>query len=220
MIHMSIFIQPGERTDMSETGVRIWMFRHGATKGNGERRFVGSTDEGITDGEKMRLAECGRRGTLHTKEGVILYPGRNVPLYVSPMLRCRETAECLFPGREQIPVSDFREISFGRFEYRNHEELGGDPEYQAYIDSGGTREFPGGECMADFSRRCTEAFESLDIQKESAFVVHFGTIMALLDRYSEPHRDYFEWRVQNGGGFRVLWNPGTKKMTDITELRA
>ena len=35
------------------------------------------------------------------------------------------------------------------------------------------------------------------------FVVHGGTIMAVLDRFSEPHRDYYDWQIGNAEGFRA-----------------
>ena len=33
------------------------------------------------------------------------------------------------------------------------------------------------------------------------FVVHGGTIMALLDAFSSPHEDYYDWQVKNGCGY-------------------
>lgn len=34
--------------------------------------------------------------------------------------------------------------------------------------------------------------------------------MAILDRYSEPHRDYFEWQVPNAHGFLCEYVPADK----------
>ena len=36
-----------------------------------------------------------------------------------------------------------------------------------------------------------------------AIVAHGGTIMALMERYAEPHKSYFEWSVKPGEGYRL-----------------
>ena len=184
-------------------GMRILLIRHGMTAGNLERRYVGSTDEGLLP----QAAETLRR----MSDGFIREAGRD-GVFISPARRCRETAEILYPGREYIVVPDFRECDFGEFEYRNFGELDGNPAYQRYIDSDGTCGFPGGETLAAFEERCVRAFGAVtgyaDIPGtvRVAVVAHGGTIMALLDRYSKPHRDFFSWQVENGGFFDVYWD--------------
>ena len=65
------------------------------------------------------------------------------------MRRCIQTAKILYPGRAQVKIEEFRECDFGSFEGKNYQDLSGDPVYQAWIDSGGTLGFPGGEEPAD-----------------------------------------------------------------------
>lgn len=149
-------------------------------------------------------------------------------VYTSPMLRCVQTAKLLFPNIRPYVVEDFREMGFGEFEYKNYAELSGDARYQAYIDSGGVMDFPGAETQERFRARVREAFEQCVMdnglmyelgprvcgvvaeeeasmagrpEKPFVFCVHGGTIMAILDAYSVPHRDYFEWQVPNASGF-------------------
>lgn len=74
-------------------------------------------------------------------------------VFVSPMLRCRQTAEILFPQIPQIEIDPWREMDFGEFEGKNYAQLNGDPRYQAWIDSGGTLAFPGGESRERFYRK-------------------------------------------------------------------
>ena len=38
-------------------------------------------------------------------------------------------------------------------------------------------------------------------KKSMAFVVHGGTIMAILEKYGYPERDYYGWNVKNGHGW-------------------
>ena len=80
-------------------------------------------------------------------------------VFVSPMLRCRQTAEILFPQIPQIEIDPWREMDFGEFEGRNYAQLNGDPRYQAWIDSGGTLAFPGGESREAFIARCVDGME-------------------------------------------------------------
>ena len=37
----------------------------------------------------------------------------------------------------------------------------------------------------------------------TAMVVHGGTIMAILSKWTMPHQDYFHWQVKNGCGYLV-----------------
>lgn len=216
--------------------MKIYMIRHGATKGNREQRYVGCTDEGLLQEERKKLEAMKR---LKEDQGKL--PGIR-KLYVSPMLRCRETAEILYPGTPQIVIEDFRECSFGEFEYRNYKELNGNPDYQRFIDSLGECGFPGGETKGEFQRRCVESMENIlsvitDVQRNDeisreaavkseaeddiALVVHGGTIMAILDAYSDPHRDYYEWQIGTGKGFCAdieKGSAGAWHFTDIHEI--
>jgi len=184
--------------------MKLYLIRHGATMGNLEKRYVSSTDEAVLPEE---LEQLGKRKMPQVSQ-----------VWVSPSLRCRQTAKVLYPQYEQVVVEAFRECDFGIFEYKNYRELNGNPDYQRYIDSGGETAFPGGESKGEFCARCVKAFgelvqsvkecisEDLDRCSEKgdgavAIVAHGGTLMAILDRFSVPHRDYFEWHAANGSGF-------------------
>ena len=177
------------------------MLFRSATKGNRERRYVGSTDEPL-------LAE--EIPGLQRKD---MPPAARI--YASPMRRCIQTAAVLYPGREPLVVDDLAECSFGDFEYCNYEELNGNPDYQKFIDSMGRSGFPGGEGRDEFQRRCLRGFYGI-LQREKgcpediALVVHGGTIMAILDVCSRPHRDYYDWQIENGGVYaaEVVWEDG------------
>lgn len=191
------------------------LIRHGKTRGNTENRYIGTTDEPLLASETERLQH---------KRMLLSRIGFTQPdfLFVSPMKRCVETADILFPEARQIPVQDFRECAFGDFENRNYQELRSNADYQKWIDSGGTLPFPGGESMASFQARVCRAFLKLaaslsedgggslyhvpdekDGMRHVAVVAHGGTIMAVLERFAVPHREYFDWHVDNGDGFLV-----------------
>ncbi len=197
--------------------MEILLIRHGKTRGNLERRYVGRTDEPLLPEEAERL-----RQTEYS---------RFCPdvIYTSGLLRCRQTAEVLFGRGERHPGKNtgwtepgqraytnateryvicpgLNEMDFGIFEYKSYQELNGRPEYQKWIDSGGLSDIPGGEPGKGFRERCRGAFlDCLADAKErkarrAAFVVHGGTIMAVMEAFGRPRRDFYGWQIKNGEG--------------------
>ncbi len=204
--------------------MKLLLIRHGMTKGNAEKRYVGRTDEPVLAEEKQRLQQlC---ATLRGKADPAF-------LYASPMLRCLETAGILFPDKRPVIIDDLRECDFGRFEYKNWQELSADPDYQRFIDTNGEAPFPEGESKAAFSVRCALAFERLaasweecgngqnassGVSRVSVFVVHAGTIMAILEAFAAPHRDFYDWNIPNGGGFLAEWDPSAHRIINTEPL--
>ena len=165
------------------------LIRHGKTAGNRERRYMGGrTDEPLLPEERQFLQKKKAPEVTH--------------VFVSPMTRCVETAEILFPRHELILVPEFREMDFGVAEYRNHEEMNGLGWYQRFIDTNGESGFPEGETLQEFSRRVISGGGRLgDLTGDIALVVHGGTIMALMDDWSDPHEDFYHWMTENGAGW-------------------
>lgn len=177
--------------------MEVWMLRHGRTQGNLEHRYVGRTDEELTEQQKQELKKLA---------GVFPRPDL---LYVSPMRRCRQTAEGLFPGQEQILWEAFRETDFGEYEYLTYEDLNGRPAYQAWIDSGGLTAFPYGESGEAFRRRCWQGFQSCmaDASHRGAesvgIVCHGGTIMSICAALTGDPASFYHWQAANLQGFRM-----------------
>ena len=179
--------------------IRVILIRHGATQGNFEKRYVGTTDEGITEESAKQIKEK-------------KYPLADV-VYVSPMLRCRQTADIIYPNVEHIVIENFRECDFGDFEGKNCTELESNQEYQKWIQSGGRMQFPNGESTEDFKERCLDNFyeiceELMDKYKDRnvtiALVVHGGTIMSIMESFIQPKSDFFSWQVANGNGYETV----------------
>ncbi len=172
----------------------ILLLRHGETQYNAEKRYLGITD--------APLSPRGR-ASLHRAD---LAPE---VVYTSPLSRARETADLLFPGARQIPVSGLSEMNFGKFEGRNFIEMEQDADYRAWVDGGCLSACPGGESRAQFVDRTCAAFAALMDEAQQAgarqlvIVAHGGTQMALLERHALPHRDYYDWRADFGGGFAL-----------------
>ncbi|MBE5961379.1 MAG: histidine phosphatase family protein [Lachnospiraceae bacterium] len=199
--------------------MNVYLIRHGMTDGNKEGRYIGCTDEALCEEGKEQLQELlkGHQKGQQEKqrEGQRMAPsifGSPEYVYASPLKRCLMTADILYPGVLVHPIEDLKECDFGEFEYKNYHELNGNPDYQRFIDEGGECGFPGGEDKKTFCARVCRAFiKAMDDAeqngyREIAFVVHGGTIMAIMEAFGVPKGDYYSWQVSNGRGFRVEYD--------------
>lgn len=191
-----------------EIKINLTLIRHGKTPSNREHRYLGVTEEALS-GEGRKQLE------ILAEKDILKKPWL---LFISPMLRCQESAGILFPGREAYPIEEWREMNFGAYEGKNYEDLKNDSYYQKWIDSNGTLPFPEGESQQEYIKRChrglltaTKIIEE-KIAREVAenqiaesqprnitAVVHGGTIMALLHILAGGN--YFDYQVKNGGGY-------------------
>lgn len=174
--------------------MKIYLLRHGKTLGNLKKRYIGRTDE--------PLCPQGRAELLARS-----YDFSVEKVFVSPLLRCRETAACIWPDMPQHIIDDLRECDFGLFENKNYQELADCPQYQTWVDSMGTMPFPNGESRAAFSKRCVDAFFSILKACEEneihtiGMVVHGGTIMSVMEQIAVPTGSYYDFQTANGEGF-------------------
>lgn len=181
--------------------LEVLLLRHGQTQGNLEKRYIGKTDEPLLMEDMERIQKVSSLQKRLKQENLV----RPQKLFVSPMLRCRQTAELLFPGQEQVVIDKLCEMDFGRFEAKNYMELSADPAYQAWIDSGGGLPFPEGEDRECFIRRTMDGFLQMTEQAwqencgQIAAVVHGGSIMAILSGLLQD--DYFAYQVPNLAGY-------------------
>ena len=172
--------------------MRVRLIRHGMTAGNAAHRYVGRSDEPLCP-EGREAAE------RHEKDPALDH------VFVSPLLRARETAAILFPNAKQIVVENLKEMDFGAFEGRTADEMEHDPVYRAWVDDLCRGACPGGESQAEFHARVSDAFLSVmqTARGDATFVVHGGVIMSLLFRLAEPKKDFYEWYVPNLSGYEA-----------------
>lgn len=179
--------------------LKIYLIRHGQTPGNKLSRYIGTTDESLSEEGRDFLEKLD-------------YPMPDA-LYVSPLLRCVETAGILFSEKEMHIIEELSECDFGEFENKNYKELSENENYQKWIDSNGTLPFPGGESRENFKRRSLKGFQKAVAQcireevNTAALVIHGGTIMNIMEEYGDRQRTFYEWHVKNGGGYQVTVDP-------------
>ena len=170
--------------------IKLVFIRHGATKGNLEKRYIGRTDEPLcSEGKKQAL--------LLKKLG---FPGEYI--FVSPMKRAIETAELIFPGKRYVTVENFKETDFGIFEGKSAAGLSENPEYLSWVNSGCTLPVPGGESITEFKKRCVDAFrgtlKNIPDGGEASYVLHGGVIMALTEALDGGKGSFYDCQIKNG----------------------
>lgn len=198
--------------------MKVYLIRHGMTPGNELHQYIGGrSDQPLSRQGREVLAEIREQGIYPEAEHV----------FISPMIRCRETAEILFPKAEQTVVDKLREMDFGIFEQRSAADMEDDPVYRSWVDSMCEDPIPEGEIKEDFTKRCCEAFSETmqalkeqevlrektgdsnkadDPEKTEVFVIHGGTIMSILSVFGRPEKAYYDWYVKNGHGYECEWD--------------
>lgn len=177
----------------------VHLIRHGMTTGNREKRYIGRTDEQLSEEGKLQAVALKAAG----------HPVFD-RVFTSPYIRCSETASILFPDTTFTIVQGLRECDFGIFADKTAEELRDSTEYGAWLETGCTGAIPGGESVEGFKTRCRNAFlesmEEVDENGSAAFVIHGGCIMAILETYVIPKRMFYEYHIENCGFVRCTFN--------------
>ena len=180
--------------------MRVVFIRHLCTPGNEKRQYIDRTDEVLSE---QAVEEFRQRQEKSTGG---LYPSAQY-IVASPLKRCIQTAGLIYPGMEIVTEPMLRECDFGEYERKTYEELKNEPEYIRWMESGGMTAFPGGEEQTSFRRRCVDGVKRWiarlleDGADSAAFVVHGGTIMAVLSELAEDKHEFYHWQVENGGGY-------------------
>lgn len=185
----------------------VYLIRHAKTQGNLERKYIGSSDQPLHE-----------IGTSKLKDFIEAdyYPEVEL-VYGSPMQRCKQTAELIYPHLPYKVVPGFTEYNFGEFEGKNYQELKGNLKYRRWIDSGGKDKAPGGEDISSYKRRCCQAFEQVieEIRRnnirETALVIHGGTIMAILEKYIPSEKRFYDWQIPNCESYKLVVMDGLWK---------
>ncbi|MBQ7038334.1 MAG: histidine phosphatase family protein [Clostridia bacterium] len=191
---------------------KIHLIRHGLTAANEQGLYIGKTD--------LPLSPVGLADLLRKKEEAE-YPAAKY-FYTSPLARCRQTVETLYPNSNAEVITELAECDFGEWEGKSAEELKVDDEFQKWI-TGATTTIPGGEDAATFQARVMAAFESIveDVMKkgdgDAVICTHGGVIMLIMAAYALPQADVSEWGAEAGCGFTVRVSPSLWMREPVAE---
>ena len=201
----------------------LHIIRHGITEGNQKNWHYGSSDiplaeEGIDNIRNLKLLQ--------------VYPDINGGFFTSGMLRTNQTLNLIYGDVDKKYVRNLREINFGEFEKKTHEELKDDERYVRWIeDEIGNVKLPNGESKTEFQERVISGFMELldnhrlselkyrhgDIVANSLCVCHGGVIGAIMSKvFEREQRHFVEWIPRPARGFTLYINNG--KAVEYKEL--
>lgn len=181
---------------------KIHLIRHGMTEANADGRYIGRTD--------LPLSPEGLSALLELKENY-RYPG-GLRFFTSPLTRCRQTLEVLYPGCQPETVDGLAECDFGEWEGKNLQQLKNDERFLQWME-GRRQDIPGGEDSENFRQRVCEAFEGIvdslihSGDTEAVICTHGGVITLLMQLYSLPRLEPKECLAAAGQGFTLRVTP-------------
>ncbi|MCF1601978.1 histidine phosphatase family protein [Tetragenococcus halophilus] len=183
---------------MADT-ITVTLLRHGVTKANQERRYLGWTDLPLIPEEMERLK-------------VVQNFGEQFDLCItSDLLRSRQTAEMLCPTLERIALKNFREIHFGTWEMKTYKDLKANSHYRTWIDKPESIVPPRGESFQEMKQRVDNGFQQLRVEvgkrnsRNILLVAHGGVIRYLLTRWTKEQETFFEREITHEAGIRLTW---------------
>lgn len=176
--------------------MKLVLIRHGAAAENAQRRFLGVTDSPLSPVgiEQARSAAPFMPAVEH--------------IYSSPLCRCRQTAQLLWPNAGLTVIPGLRESDFGPFEGKSHAELEGSELYEQWLQS---PENPALSDLIESPSACRQRAEAAFLEiiracesrglSSAGIISHGGTLMNILSIFAEPKRDFYDWSLKNCHGF-------------------
>lgn len=193
----------------------IYFIRHGQTKYNVEGRFVGSTDLPLTENGRKNIYDLWHERSKHIDKEVI---------YSSPMKRCIETAHIIFPDEHIEIIKNMREMNFGVFEGKTHDELMDMQAYRNFRATSGKEKIPHGESGIEFGMRVLKGFFEMighmnkNSYETAALICHGGVIMAIFSMLCEESDDIYYYHRDNGQGLKAHYDENRKELIIIEKL--
>ena len=193
----------------------IHLIRHGIAEGNLKGQYIGRTDSPLAEEGIRQLEEL-----CHAYP----YPTAQV-YYTSPLSRCVQTLEVLYPGVTPIVVDGLKECSFGDWEGKTAAELEKeDPRFLKWMEDSSKASPPNGESGVAFMQRVCATFEKLvegmmrSGTTSAVIVAHGGTLMSILSTYGLPRAKFYDWLTENGCGYTLRITPGLWMRSMVAEV--
>ena len=158
-------------------GTKIFLIRHGQTDGNAKKQYCGLLDMELNENGRLQAKKLGCRlekDSIHR-------------IYASDRKRAVQSARIIFKGRRISKIAELREINFGIFEGKSHQEIreSNADLYEKWLSDPYNTVVPESESLMAFQGRVTRALEKIVLansNKTAAVVCHGGTISIILSR--------------------------------------
>lgn len=192
----------------------IHFIRHGEIAETRNGAYIGVTDPSLSEEGRRELTELDKK---------YRYPYAPV-LFSSPLKRCLETCEIIYPESKPIIVDELSEINFGLWEGKTAEELKTDADFNKWLSGDSSVKPPQGESSADFTRRVCLMFQKIvdglvsTGHTEAVIVTHGGVIMTLMAVYGFPQAKPFEWATDCGCGYSIRITPMLWQRDKVSEV--
>ena len=183
-------------------GYRLSVIRHGLTAANDNGIYIGSrTDYSLSQKGMTQLIE---------KMDEFEYP-KVQRVYSSPMKRCIETAEIIYPYRELKIIDNMTELDFGEFDGKSVHELIDREDYKNWLQGDKPDSRPtGGESLQELLLRLYKGLHEIvmDMMNEEltncALVTHSGIVTNLMTAFGIPKLERKDLVCDPGEGFEVI----------------
>ena len=177
----------------------LYLIRHGLTRGLQEHLYYGATDLPLLPEGEEELRRLSAAGGYPSPE--------YCRVVTTGMLRTEQSLRCLYGEVPHDTEPLLREINFGIFEMRSHEEIQDLPEYQAWMNA--ERFFsaapPGGESWDMMEQRLREGLAHLcREERDTILICHGGTIIILMSiLFPGEKENPYTWQPPAGCGYSV-----------------
>ncbi|ASA19605.1 histidine phosphatase family protein [Paenibacillus donghaensis] len=157
-------MEHNKRTE-PEADLELSLLRHGQTRWNAERRYLGHTDLPLFPGARDELLLRRDQPELSASFWRV---------YCSDLLRCRETLACVAPELISRARYDLRlrELNFGAWEGCTYEQLQHNKQYRSWVDDPAAVTPPKGEAWGAFTARLQHFLDELGQAAEQWHQAH------------------------------------------------
>ncbi len=195
-------------------GYRLKIIRHGRTDANTTGMYAGITDIRLNDEGISELSAKKEKYEYSSVQKV----------YSSPLTRCVETAQLLFPDTLLFKVNEMREMNLGAFEGKNPDQLINVPEFREWLKGGADNAPPFGESLRNVLERTFEGFNFIvknmmdEGLTDCALITHSGIIMNSLSCFGLPKAKPMEFSSDFGEGFELLFTASMWQRSSVFEI--
>lgn len=194
---------------------KIFLIRHGQTEGNAKKQYCGFLDLGLNEFGRLQAEKLGCRMKKYNIHRI----------YASDRKRAIQSARIIFKGRRINRIAGLREINFGIFEGKNHQEImeSNAGIYGKWLTDPHNTVVPESESLMDFQKRVMGALGKIVISnsnKAVAIVCHGGTISIILSRINGS-KNFWEL-IPGSASLNIIEYRGKKakitRFNDISHL--